>query len=153
MSIVPDQSERNDIIDIVLEAAKRTVPVRQADGSVQLLSQLDDEILWWRTLIVSSHRFSRFAFMLRELERLGAEAMDNMHEERASGLQSDIIEFALSYRRSLDAKSAETSRDGRSTQSILLDRIAARSIEKKYVMEGDDKKGIAAFFGGSKEDT
>ena len=143
-----DAKEHSDIADLITEAAHEIKQIRQPDGSVGYISQIDPEIFWWRTHIISSYRFGRFALLLMEWERMAEECYNNMHAERAKEMAKTILAISKSYRRSIDAKSSESVRDKSATQSILLDRMNRSQVERTYKLEGKDKKGILGMFAG-----
>jgi hypothetical protein len=150
MSGIPEgQPKYNDLIDIVVQAAQKTIDVEQKDGTVTKEQIMDEEIIWWKTGSVNSNSFARFAFELKEFERMGLEAFDYMSPDRARGFGNQVVSIATSYRRSVDAKSSESQRDKENSQSTLIDKINRNKIEKVYTSKTDQaKRSIADMFMG-----
>jgi len=141
MGLVPEgQPKYNDLIDIIIESAKKTVDVDQKDGTVLKQPIIDEEIIWWKTGSVNSYTFSRFAFELKEFERTAVEAFTHMCKERARIFAHQVIDIGTSYRRSIDAKSSETLRNKDNSQSSLIDKINRNKIEKVYTAKGNMKQ-------------
>ena len=143
MGLVPEgQPKYNDLIDIIIESAKKTEDVPQIDGTTAKQTRIDEEIIWWKTGSVNSHIFSRFAFELKEWERMATEAFTHMTKERARIFGHQVIDIGTSYRRSIDAKSSESLRDKNNSQSTLIDKINRNKIEKVYTAKGELKKTV-----------
>lgn len=135
------QKEHRDVVDVIIEAAHKVYTVPQHDGTAKTESRVDPEILWWKTGLVNSESYGRFAFELKEWERMAEECYYNMHPERAAEMAKTILRIGESYRRSIDAKSSESTRGERITQSTLLDKINRSKIEKSYKISGDKGGG------------
>jgi len=149
--LIPESSPRyNDMIDAVTQSATKTIDVVQKDGTIIKEQVLDEEILWWKLLDVSDEKFARFAFELKEWERLAQVAFYSMPKERAEQMAHDIIEIGLSYRRSIDAKGSESRRDHNNSKSTILDKIGKNKIEKVYSLHEEGKKSLADSFLGRK---
>jgi len=132
----------NDLVDIVIESAQKIDEITLPDGTKQKQLVLDPEIIWWKTGIVNSPTYARFAYELKEWERLGVQCFDNMSSDRARQMAHNIIDLGTSYRRSIDAKSSESLRDRENTQSTLIDKINRNKIEKAYTIKGEAKRSI-----------
>lgn len=143
--MIPEgQKIHTDLIDILIEASQEIEEVSQPDGTTQKQLLLNPEIIWWKTGIINSPTFGRFAYMLKEWERQAEECFDNMCRDRAFEIAKDIIEIGKSFRRSIDAKSSESLRDKNNTQSTLIDKINRNKIEKLYTVKGEGKKSLMA---------
>ena len=141
MGLVPEgQPKYNDLIDIIIESAKKTVDVPQEDGRTLKQTIVDDEIVWWKTGSVNSNTFSRFALELKEFERTAVEAFTHMCRDRARIFAHQVIDMGTSYRRSIDAKSSESLRNKDNSQSTLIDKINRNKIEKVYTAKGELKR-------------
>lgn len=111
---------------------------------------LDPEKAWWKTQIVNSPTFARFAFELKELERLAEDCENNMSGPRAIKIGEQIKAIGLDYRYSIDAKSSESLRDKHNTQATLLDKMQKNRIERAYTLKGEAQKGLMrGLFGGN----
>lgn len=142
--MIPEsQKTHNDLIDILIESAQKVEEVDQPDGTKMKQLVLDPEIIWWKTGIVNSPSFGRFAFELKEFERLGVKCFDNMHKDRARTMAHEILDIGMSFRRSIDAKSSESLRDKHNTQSTLIDKINRNKIEKAYTIKGEKKRALS----------
>lgn len=151
--MIPDTGKTHtDLIDILIESSQTLEEVSNADGIKEKQLILDPEILWWKTGIINSPTFGRFAFELKELERQAEECFDNMPRDRAYEMAKDVLEIGKSYRRSIDAKSSESLRDKNNTQSTLIDKINKNKIEKLYTVKGEVKKGLMAGIIGRDEE-
>jgi hypothetical protein len=154
VSGIPEgQPKYNDLIDIVIQAAQKTIDVEQKDGTFTKEQVMDEEIVWWKTGSVNSNTFARFAYELKEFERMGIEAFEYMSPDRARAFALQIQSVATSYRRSIDAKSSESQRDKENSQSTLIDKINRNKIEKVYTSKTDQAKaGLASIFMGKDKD-
>jgi len=143
--MIPEsQKQHTDLIDILIESSQTIEELEGPDGVKQKSLVLDPEILWWKTGIINSPTFGRFAFELKELERQAEECFDNMPRDRAYEMAKDVLEIGKSYRRSIDAKSSESLRDKNNTQSTLIDKINKNKIEKAYTIKGEHGKSLLA---------
>jgi hypothetical protein len=98
--------------------------------------------VWWKTNIINGPTFGRFAFYLKEFERMAEDAFDNMYGSRAMSMAKDILAIGQSFRRSIDAKSSESLRDKNNTQSTLIDKINRNKVERAYTMKGAVKNSM-----------
>ena len=142
MPIPESQKSHNDIIDMIIEGCQTVEDVPQPDGSVQKQLVLDPEIPWWKTQLVNSETFGRYAFEFKEFERLSVSCYDNMSSERAHSLAQQILGVCNSFKRSIDAKSSESKRDKNNTQTTLVDKIIKNKQERVYQMKGEMKKSL-----------
>lgn len=142
MPIPEGQPKYNDLIDVIIQAAQENKEVEQKDGTIQIETVLNPEIIWWKTGSVNSNTFSRLALELKEWERMSVEAFSHMTKERARVFAHQVIDIGTSYRRSIDAKSSESQRDKDNSQSTLIDKINRNKIEKVYTAKGEMKKSI-----------
>ena len=116
--------------------------VEQVDKSIKKQGVTDAEIIWWKTLMVNANTLGRFAFKLKEFERMAFDAFNNMSADRARDFAHTVIDIGSSYRRSLDAKSSESKRNDENSQSTLIDKINRTQVEKIYTSKGEVAKGI-----------
>jgi hypothetical protein len=141
--LIPEgQPKYNDLIDIIIQSAKTNIDVQQLDGTTTKDTIVDQEIVWWKTGSVNSNSFARFAFELKEWERMAVEAFTHMSPDRAKIFAHQIINIGTSYRRSIDAKSSESLRDKNNSQSTLIDKINRNKIEKVYTAKGEMKRSM-----------
>ena len=141
--MIPEgQPKFNDLIDIVIQSAQKTVDVEQKDGSITKEQIIDEETIWCKTLSVASFTLGRCIFELKEWERTAFSASVNMNQERAQNIAHEVMEVGISYRRSIDSKSSESMRDSRNSQSTLLDKINRNKVEKIHTFRGDMKKSM-----------
>jgi len=151
--LIPESEKHHaDLIDILIEASQTIEEIEQADGTKQKQLILDPEIMWWKTGIINSPTFGRFAFELKEFERQAEECFDNMPRDRAYEMAKDILEIGKSYRRSIDAKSSESLRDKNNTQGTLIDKVIRNKIEKAYTIKGEGGKSLLAGLMGKDEE-
>lgn len=141
--MIPEgQPKFNDLIDIVIQSAQKTVSVEQKDGSITKEQIIDEETIWCKTLSVASNTLGRCIFELKEWERAAFSASVNMNQERADNIAHELMEVGVSYRRSIDSKSSESMRDPRNSQSTLLDKINRNKVEKIHTFRGDMKRSM-----------
>lgn len=124
----------------------------QKDGTITKEQIIDDDIVWFKTGSVNSNTYGRCAYELKEWEREGYQALNNMSPERAHQYQTEIREIGISYRRSIDAKSSESQRNAQNSQSTLIDKINKNKVEKVYTMKDQAKKSLFdGFLGRERE--
>jgi hypothetical protein len=128
--------------------------VRNQDGSYSKQLMLDPEKAWWKTQIVNSPTFARFAYELKDFERLAEDCKNNMSGPRAEKIAEQIKAIGMDYRYSIDAKSSESLRDKHNTQATLLDKMQKNRIERAYTLKGEAQKSLfrGMFGGNSNED-
>ena len=143
--------KNQDIVDLITEAAQVKVQKIEPDGTITETLINDPEIIYWKTHIVNSTTFARFVFELKNFERLSKQAINNMSPDRARVLSQQIAEIVSSFRSSIDAKSSESLRNEKTTQSTLVDKLNRVRIEKSFSSKEDMKKGIFASLIGKKE--
>ncbi len=143
MGLIPEtQKTHNDVLDLLVDACQTVQTVRNLDGTISQTMMLDPEKTWWKTHIVNSPTFARFAYELKEFERMGKEAVFFMPADRAAVIQMQINEIGMDYRYSIDAKSSESLRDHQNTQPTLLDKMQRNRIEKAITLKGDLKRSM-----------
>lgn len=146
MGFIPESAPRhNDLIDIMIEASQNVKDIQDANGVYHQELQLDPEVLWWKTHIVNSPVFARFAVQLKRFEQLAQQVYSHMSQERANEYSRQIIAEGLNFRRSIDAKSSESLRNAQNTQSNLIDKINRNKVERAITLKGDAKN---TFLGG-----
>jgi hypothetical protein len=148
------QGKFNDLVDVAIQSSSKTVAQKQPDGSIVYDQVIDDDTLWAKTLLVNSNTFSRMMLVLKEWERMGQRAIFNMNEERAKQFHDEVAEIGISYRRAIDAKSSESSRDAQNSQSTYVDKINKNKVERVYTTKGQKIKGgiMDSILGRDKED-
>lgn len=144
-TMLPDtQKDHNDVIDLITTACNIIREVPQADGSVIYQPEIESEIVWWKTHLINSPYFGRFALVLKRLEFRANDASNHMTAARAGGIRKQIFGIIESYKRSIDAKSSESRRDENNAQSTLIDKINRNKVEKMYTVKGEAKKSFMA---------
>jgi hypothetical protein len=141
--MLPDTAkDHNDVIDLITTACNTVREVPQPDGSVILQPEIESEIVWWKTHLINSPYFGRFALILKRLQFRADDATNHMAGPRALGIRRQIYGIIESYKRSIDAKSSESRRDENNAQSTLIDKINRNKIEKIYSVKGEAKKSF-----------
>ena len=146
------QPKYNDLIDIIIQSSQKTIDVTQKDGSITKEQIIDDDTVWFKTGSVNANTYDRFAFELKEWERLALIVENNMSHPRALQLGHEVMEIGISYRRSIDAKSSESQRNAQNSQSTLIDKINKNKVERVYTMKDQAKKSLFdGFLGRERE--
>ena len=145
------ERKNQDIIDLLTESAQKITHKVNEDGTISQTLINDPETIYWKTQIVNSPTFARFVLELKNFERLSRQTVNNMSGDRARVLSAQISEIVSSFRYSVDAKSSESLRNERNTQSTLIDKLNRVKIEKSFSTKEDLKKGIFASLIGKKE--
>ena len=146
------QEKHNDLIDLIIQSATKTVNVKGEDGTIFQEQQMDSDSLWWKTHSISANTFGAVAFELKEWERMALQSHENMCEDRANQISHDIMEISQSFRRSIDAKSSESLRDKNNSQSVLIDKVGRNRVEKVYTMKDQVNKSLLSGFLGRDKD-
>ena len=147
--MIPEsQKQHNDLIDFLSDACQHVEEVELPDGTVEKQLVTDPEIAWWKTNLVNSPTFGRFAFELKNFEGLAAQCYNNMSAPKAKVMAQQILAIGSSFRRSIDAKSSESLRDKLNTQSTLIDKLNRNKVEKAYTVKGEIKKSFMDGFLG-----
>jgi hypothetical protein len=129
-------------MDLLVDACQTVDTVQNVDGTYTKQLMLDPEKAWWKTHLVNSPTFARFAYELKEFERLGGDCYNNMSAPRAEVIAKQILDIGMDYRYSIDAKSSESLRDRHNTQATLLDKMQKNRVERAYTLKGDAKRSF-----------
>ena len=141
--MIPEsQKQHNDLIDFLSDACQTIVEVDLPDGTKEKQLVTNPEIAWWKTLLVNSPTFGRFAFELKNFEGLAEQCHNNMSKPRAEVMAQQIMAIGASFRRSMDAKSSESLRDKLNTQSTLIDKLNRTKSERAITLKGELKKSV-----------
>lgn len=152
--LIPDvqQKGNSDLVDVLTQASMKSIEREQPDGTIALEDAIDQEIMWWKTLEVSSPRFARFAFEIKELERQFNVAMSAMPAERAAQIGQDLLQMAQSYRRSIDAKGSESVIDKHNRKQTVFDKVGRNRIERIYATKGEKSRSLVDAISGKRKD-
>lgn len=142
MSIPDTERMHEDVIDFMIEGAKKKQEVVGPDGKTEIQMVIDAKRIWLKTHNINSDHFGRFIFVLEELLNKAQDAFNHMPFERANTLANQILRRVDSYNYSIDAKSSETVRDKNNNQSNVLHILTHKTIEKKYNIKGEGKKTL-----------
>jgi len=138
-----------EILEILSKAIQEPQTQVNQDGQTETYFAANTEALWWKTLVVNSDVFGRFALELKAFERLATQAYNNMEPELAQSIATEIMGVVDCYKRSIDAMSSESTRGNNVVTSTLIDRINKTNIDKTLHIEGQDKNMAAKMFGRS----
>lgn len=152
--MLPDnQPNYQTVVDVVVQSAQITEKIPQPDGTFKNETTTNQEMLWWKTHDINSNQFGRLAFELKEWERMAKEVFQHMTYNRAKILAEQIMDIAMSYRRSIDAKSSESIRDAHNAKSTMIDKLSRNKTEKIFTTRGEAKRSMFdAFIGKKKQD-
>ena len=146
-----DVSHR-DITAILKDGMQKKQEITREDGSKEIVMIIDEKSAWWKTHHVASPRFGRLATVLEHFEGLADDCKYNMNFEWAQVLSGQIMAIADHYRKGIDAKSSETMKDARSSQTSLVDKYLRNKQERVYNLQGDAKKSIFQGLFGKEDD-
>ena len=139
-----NENRRTDALDFLIDGMQEIIEEQNADGTKEYKTKFNPKSAWYKGHIINQP-FGRYALWLERLEGLAKSCYDNMWTGRAHIIAEGILRAVESHRRSIDAKSSETYRDERNTQSSLIHILTDKSIERKYTLKGDEiKKGLFA---------
>ena len=141
--VIPEGTKQhNELIDFLSDACQHVEEVELPDGTIEKQLVTDPEIAWWKTNLVNSPTFGRFAFELKNFEGLADQCYNNMSKPRAKVMAAQIMAVGASFRRSIDAKSSESLRNKLNTQSTLIDKLNRTKSERSITLKGELKKSI-----------
>ena len=147
--VLPEtERTRNDVIDLLNDAAQKIVYVENEHGKLEARSQLDPESVWAETRSVDNNRFGGALLELKKLESMADEAYEHMSPERASVIAAQIKRICYNYRISIDGKSSETRMDKHNAKSNLLDKLLRQRSERVLSIEENMKGSILDGFKG-----
>lgn len=147
--VLPEtERTRNDVIDLLNDAAQKLVVVENEHGRQELRAQLDPESIWAETRTVDNPYFGRMVLELKKLESMADEAYEHMSPERATVISAQIKRICYNYRLSIDAKSSETRMDKHNAKSNLLDKLLRQRSERVLSIEDNMKGSILDGFKG-----
>ena len=130
------------MIDFLSDACQVVEEVTLPDGTIEKQLITKPEIAWWKTLLVNSPTFGRFAFELKNFAGMAEQCYYNMSKPRAMVMDGQIMAMDESFRRSIDAKSSESLRDKLNTQSTLIDKLNRTKSERAITLKGEMKKSF-----------
>ena len=143
----------NDAIDMIMQSVERVITSKDENGQTVQTMVPDNWSLWWKTQMVNSPVFARFAFKLNKLINLANTFHHSMCDERAAVMKEQIMGYVTAYMYSIDAKSSETIRDKDNSQSSLMFLLNRQHMEVTKTFKGDVKEaGRLGFLGGRDED-
>ena len=143
MSHIPDTEKTNsDIIDLISDGNSEVVEFEGPDGSTSKQLVLIPKKIRYKTQRVNSNRFARYVKELESFLNLAHTAPFFMTDERAEPLIQQIIAEYETHGFSIDGKSSETMRDKHNNSSTLIDVLQKHSVERKYVVKDEMKRGI-----------
>ena len=153
MSSIPEtERQHQDFVDFMIEASKKPRDVMTVNGTIEREALIDSKKIWYKTHIINAPTFSRFVFVLEELSNMALDAFNHMSKERAEVIANQIYRKIESYNYSIDAKSSETVQDKHNNRGSLVHLMTNKTIEKKFTMKDEMKRGLAAgWFGGQDE--
>ena len=83
----PDgQEKHNDLIDLIIQSATKTVNVKGEDGTIFQEQQMDSDSLWWKTHSISANTLVEAGEreLMEEVEIMLREELRGMIKEGAS---------------------------------------------------------------------
>lgn len=149
--MIPESDKpTNDIVDMIIEGCQTIETIKGRDGAETRQLTLNPKKVWYKTHIINSPTFGRYALYREMLEDKATQCFYNMSTSRAQKLANEILDLCESYDFSIDAKSSEILRDKNNTQSNLIDKINRNKIEKQYTIKDEVSKGMLDGFLGRK---
>ncbi len=140
--MIPDESEkRNDAIDFLIDGMQDVIQVKQDDGTIKRETQFNPEIAWYKGHIINQP-FGRHALYIKRTEHLARQAHFHMSPDRATNIETGLLDIVEDYKRSIDAKSSETWKDKVNSQSALIHILSKNKVEKVYSVKGAAKKTL-----------
>ena len=150
---IPDaERTRNDVVDLLQDAAKIWVEVEDEHGNPRKESQLDAEQIYWSTRNVDNPHFGSMAKELLKLENMADEAEDHMMPERAMVFKRQIMAICKVYRKSIDAKSSETRMDKLNSKPNLIDKFLKRESSHRLTIDEKVKSSVLEAFKGKQKE-
>lgn len=154
MSGIPEtERQHQDFVDLMLESFKTPKQVQdQTTGESKEEMIINSKIARYKLQLVNSNTYGRFVLVLENYLNLAHDAYNHMTRERANVIANQILRKYEAYQYSIDAKSSETVQDKHNNRGSLIHIMNNKTIEKKFTMKDEMKKGLAAgWFGGTKE--
>jgi len=141
--VIPEGQPKNqDLIDAVITSSQKTIDVVQKDGSVTKEQILDDDTIYFKLGHVNSNNYGQAVYELKEMERTADDAKNNMCEERAERIRSELLGVGISVRRAFDAKGSETvGINKQNSQTNYIGMIGRNKQEKIYTVKDKGKGG------------
>lgn len=150
--VLPDtERARNDVIDLLNDAAKKNVMVKNEHGIDEPKVVLDSDQIYWSTRNIDNPHFGAMAKELLKLENMRDEAFDHMTPERANVFYRQLTAICLVYRKSIDAKSSETRMDKMNSKSNLIDKLLKQKSERVLSIEDKAGSSLADAFKGKQK--
>jgi len=142
--VIPEgEAKAKDLIEAVLTSSQKTVEVKQDDGSIKRVAEVDDDTVWAKLNHINSNSYGQAVFELKEWERNGNDAPRNMCQERALDIMHDIKEVGISVRRAYDAKGSETIGVNKmNSQTNILGMVGKNKQERVYTMKDKAKSSL-----------
>lgn len=151
--MIPEQKDPHEhVYDLIADGCKRKVPIQDQNGNVTFEYVLDPKKVWYKTNVVNSPHFARFAKYLEDLSNMANDAFNFMPDARARVLAEQIQTVCNSYMYSIDAKSSETLRDKHNAQACLLDKGFRQKSERAITIKDEAKRSFMDAFTGKKKE-
>ena len=146
-----DVSHR-DITAILKDGMQKPIMIEKDDGTFEPALQVDTRSAYWKTHHIASNRFGRLATVLEIFEGIAGDCKNHMNTEWASVIAEQILAVADHYRKGIDAKSSETMKDSRTSQTSLVDKYLKNKQERIVSLKEDAKRSVfAGLFGSNKK--
>lgn len=131
-----------DITSIMKDGMIVAVEKKGKDGKPEIEWRINDKSAWWKTHVINSPRFGLLAEALEDFATLINDCKYSMSAPRAAVVEKQLLGIVDVYRRSIDAKSSETMRDGRNAQTALVDKYLRNKQERVYDIKDGLKKSF-----------
>ena len=153
--MIPEQKDQFEhIYSLIADGCKKQVARRDENGNISYEFVLDPKKVWYKTNVVNSPHFARFAKHLEDLVNMASDAYNFMPAQRADVLANQIMTIVASYMYSIDAKSSETLRNKQNAQACLIDKGFRQKSERAITIKDEAKRSfMEAFTGKKKEET
>lgn len=144
-----NQRAHQEVFDLIVDACQSVELVKNqtGDGYTKQL-MMDPEKAWWKTHLVNSATFARFAYKIKETERMAQDCYNHMSEARAQVISEQIKQRCLSYRYSIDAKSSESLRDKNNTQPTLIDKMNKSNVPHAVTLKQEAGRSFLSALAG-----
>lgn len=145
------EQDQRDFTTLLKDGMILPVKTIGEDGHEKITFVIDNKSAYWKTHNINSYRFGLLAEAVEYLDTLGDDAEYNMSKPRAEVIKKQINAIVHNIlKKSIDAKSSETMRDGRNAQTSLTDKYLKRKQETVLDVHGEVKKSVLDSIFGKK---
>lgn len=144
MQIPDTEAPTRDLLALINTAHTATRIISQ-DGKDQIITEVDNEGIFWQTQNVSSPYFGAFVKTYKNMEALEEDCYNHMSAPMAQVFAGQIKRHIRPFRYGVEGKSSETVQDKHNNKQNLVDKI--KEVKSQHLYELKEQRNQSLFAG------